>query len=283
MATFYNQATLSYNGNVVNSNITTGELLEVLSVTKTAVSDNYRAGGSVTYAVSIVNSGTAPYTGLTLTDTLGAYPFDTATLTPLTYVADSVHYFINGVEQAAPTVTAGPPLVISNINVPAGGNALVVYQADVNSYAPLDAQGSIVNEATLSGGGITPVAATETVSPDAVPVLGISKSVSPTSVAENGQITYTFIIQNQGNTEAIATDNVVITDTFDPILSDLAVAVNGTPLVLTTDYTYDTATGAFATVAGRITVPAATYSQDAATGVIVTTPGVTTVTVTGTV
>ena len=33
MATFTNQATLRYNGNVVNSNITTGELLEVLSAT----------------------------------------------------------------------------------------------------------------------------------------------------------------------------------------------------------------------------------------------------------
>ena len=40
MATFTNQATLRYNGNIVNSNITTGELLEVLSATKTAVLDN---------------------------------------------------------------------------------------------------------------------------------------------------------------------------------------------------------------------------------------------------
>ena len=31
MATFTNQATLRYNGNVVNSNIATGELLEVYS------------------------------------------------------------------------------------------------------------------------------------------------------------------------------------------------------------------------------------------------------------
>ena len=37
MAVFTNQATLTYNGNVINSNITTGEILEVLSATKTAV------------------------------------------------------------------------------------------------------------------------------------------------------------------------------------------------------------------------------------------------------
>ena len=42
MATFYNQATLSYNGNTTTSNITTGELVEVLSATKTAVQTEYQ-------------------------------------------------------------------------------------------------------------------------------------------------------------------------------------------------------------------------------------------------
>ena len=41
MPTFFNQATLTFNDTVINSNITTGELLEVLSVTKTAVTDTY--------------------------------------------------------------------------------------------------------------------------------------------------------------------------------------------------------------------------------------------------
>ena len=51
MATFTNQATLRYNGNVVNSNITTGELVEVLSATKTAVIDSYEPGSDVTYVL----------------------------------------------------------------------------------------------------------------------------------------------------------------------------------------------------------------------------------------
>ena len=50
-----------------------------------------------------------------------------------------------------------------------------------------------------------------------------------------------------------------------------------------TDYTYNTATGEFATVAGKITVPAATYTQNAATGLWTTTPGTATLTVSGTV
>ena len=75
MATFTNQATLRYNGNVVNSNITTGELLEVLSATKTAVIDTYAQGSDITYVINIVNSGTITFTGISINDDLGAYTF----------------------------------------------------------------------------------------------------------------------------------------------------------------------------------------------------------------
>ncbi|MEI3048770.1 MAG: hypothetical protein V8T65_12065 [Roseburia inulinivorans] len=51
-----------------------------------------------------------------------------------------------------------------------------------------------------------------------------------------------------------------IIDTFDPILSNIAVSYNGTALAAGTDYTYNEATGLFATTAGRITVPAAAYT-----------------------
>ena len=62
MAVFTNQATLSYNGIVTSSNIVTGELVQVLSVTKTAVNDTYGAGDTLSYAVSIVNSGNVAFT-----------------------------------------------------------------------------------------------------------------------------------------------------------------------------------------------------------------------------
>ena len=44
MATFTNQATLTYNGTTTASNIVTGEILEVLSAQKNAVVDAYTAG-----------------------------------------------------------------------------------------------------------------------------------------------------------------------------------------------------------------------------------------------
>ena len=76
MATFTNQATLSYNNTVTRSNIVTGELVDILAVAKTAVTDTYGCDTCVTYTVSIVNSGAAAFAGLTVTDDLGAYAFN---------------------------------------------------------------------------------------------------------------------------------------------------------------------------------------------------------------
>lgn len=283
MALFTNQATLSYNGNTVNSNIVTGNLVEVLAVTKTAVTPVYSADEDVTYIVSITNSGATPFTGITVTDNLGAYQFGTETLTPLDYVDGSVVYYQNGVLQPAPTVTATQPLTITGITVPAGGNAMLIYEARANGFAPLAQQSTITNEAVVTATSLaTPVSDTETITVSAEPQLTITKALSPINVTENSELTYTFTIQNTGNTPAEATDNIVITDTFDPILTNITVTVNGSVLP-ETSYTYDETTGVFATVPGAITVPEASYVQDPVTGEWTATPGVTTVTITGTV
>jgi uncharacterized repeat protein (TIGR01451 family) len=119
MATFYNQATLTYRGGSTNSNIVTGELREVLTANKTATTETYSADNELTYLVNIINTGATALTGLTVTDDLGAYPFGTGTLTPLTYVDGSALYFVGGVQQADPTVVSTSPLIVSGLNVPA--------------------------------------------------------------------------------------------------------------------------------------------------------------------
>ena len=284
MPTFTNQATLSYNNITTNSNIVTGQLLEVLSATKTAVVDTYSAQDVVTYVVSIVNSGTTALTGLTVTDDLGAYIQGGVTRYPLDYLPGSARLYINGVLQPAPSATTEPPLVISGINLPAGGNAILVYEARVNQFAPLPEGSTIDNTATVTGGGLsTPVEASATITAASEPQLTISKSICPATVAENGRLTYTFVIQNAGSQPATAEDSVVIRDLFDPILEGLVVTFDGTPWVSGTNYTYDQATGAFASVAGQVTVPAATYVQDPATGLWTIQPGVAVLTVSGTV
>lgn len=142
MASFTNFATLSYNGGTTNSNTVTGELLEVLTVTKTAVVKNYAANDKITYIISIVNSGAQPVTNLTVTDNLGAYEFNSGTVYPLAYVPNSVRYYVNGVLQTAPTATPEPPLVITVPNVPANGSIMLVYEAEVTAYAPLGTDGA---------------------------------------------------------------------------------------------------------------------------------------------
>ena len=279
MAIFTNQATLTYTGGSANSNIAVGEIIEVLSADKTAVSGIYAPGELVTYVITIRNSGTGAFTNLTVTDDLGG-----GTNPPLTYEAGTALYFVNGVPQAAPAVTAGPPLVFTGINVPAGGDAVIVYQARANDYAAPTPGGTITNTVTITGGGLAaPITATETVTVEIGPDISITKTISPAQVADNGTVTYTFLIQNSGNEALVATDDAVITDTFDPILSNLTVTLNGTVLAEGTGYTYDETNGQFATVPGVITVPAATFTQDPVTGVYTRTPGLATLTVSGTI
>ncbi len=284
MAIFSNQATLTYNGNSTNSNIAYGEILDVLAATKTALSGTYTPDCPVTYVVTLRNTGSAALNGLTITDDLGTYTLDGTTVTPLTYVAGSAALFVDGVPQAAPTVTAGPPLVVSGISIPGGSDAVLVYQAAANEFADPAAGGTIVNTVTVTGDGLsTPATATETVTAAAAPVLTISKSINPTQVVDNDRVTYTFVIQNSGNEAVVATDDAIITDVFDPILTDLTVTFNGTPWTEGVNYTYDRATGLFATLPGQITVPAATYTRDAVTGAYTAAPGIATLVVTGTI
>ena len=284
MAIYSNQATLTYNGNSTNSNIAYGEILDVLAVTKTAVEGSYTPGTLVTYVVTLRNTGTATLTGLTVTADLGGYDFNGTTVYPLTYEADSAVLFANGVLQPTPAVTAGPPLIVSGISVPGNGDVVLVYQARANSFANPAAGGSIDNTVTVTGDGLSaPVTAVESVAAESAPALTISKSITPSQVVDNDRVTYTFVIQNSGNQAVVAADNAAITDTFDPILTALAVTFDGAAWTQEVQYNYDETTGLFTTVPGQILVPAATYTQDPVTGEYSVTPGIATLVVTGTI
>ena len=284
MAIFSNQATLTYNGTATNSNIAYGEILEILSAAKTSVEGSYAPDTLVTYAIPLRNTGASALNGVSISDDLGGYAWNGTTVYPLTYETGSVTLFIDGVLQAAPTVTAGPPLVFSGINLPAGSDAVLVYQARANGFANPDAGGVITNTATISATGLnTPITVSETVSVLVSPMLTISKSISPSQVVDNERVSYTFVIQNLGNQEIVATDNAVVSDLFNPILSALSVTFNGTPVTEGEGYNYNETTGEFTTLPGQIVVPAASYTQDPVTGEYSVTPGIATLVVTGTI
>lgn len=280
MATFTNQATITLGDSITNSNVVTGEISTGLTVAKTALTENYGRGESITYAVTIANATASPYNNVGFTDDLGAFtlPDGITTVTPLTYIDGSLIYFVNGVIAAEPGVTAGPPLAVTGIDIPAGGTVTLIYQGRVNGFAPLDVGASIVNTVTVDLAEDQTATATVTVREEVN--LSIAKAVCP-AVITNGELTYTFIIQNTGNLAVVATDNLVVSDVFDPVLNDIVVTLNGATLVEGEGYTYDAATGAFATTNGAVTVPAATYTRDAVTGALVITPGSAVITVTG--
>lgn len=287
MATFTNQATLSYNDAIINSNTVTGEIVDPITVAKNAGATSYNRNDIVPYSMTLVNSGTTAYNNLTVTDNLGEYTVagtPAQTYVPLTYVPDSVRYYVNGVLQAAPTVTQTNPLTITGINVPAGGNAVILYSARPNQYAPLGTTAQINNTVSVTGAGfVDPLTADATLPVATGAALTITKSLSPTTTTSNGQITYTFIIANNGPTPVTTADTVAVTDTFNPRLNITGVTFNGTTWAETTNYTYNAATGVFSTVQGGITVPAATYAQNPTTGEWTVTPGTSTLVITGTI
>ena len=258
-------------------------MLTGLTLTKTAITDAYGRDGRISYVVTISNAGAA-VTDATLTDDLGAYTVGVTTVYPLTYAENSLLYFRNGAPATGVAAAGGPPLVITGIDIPAGGNVQLIYEAVTNEYTPYVLGSEVLNTATLAGCGIAePITDTATVPAAGDVSLTIAKAICPAVVNDDGTLTYTFIIQNTGNTAVLATDNLIVQDTFNPILNPITVTLDGNPLTVTADYTYDATTGDFATLPGVITVPAATYTQDPTTGVYAMTPGVATLTVTGTV
>lgn len=283
MATFTNRATLSFNGNVTNSNIVTGEIAEILTLTKNSLNTCYNSQNELIFTVSLINTGATFLNNLTVTDNLGAYSFGDNTVLPLSYIDGSVALYTNGVLQPQPTVTVGENVEFSGINVPANSNVLLIYRADVTVYAPLTAGSVITNTATVTGDGIiNPVTGTATTAVCNQPQLDITKALSPTVVNDNGTITYTITILNYGNTPTEATDDTIVSDVFNPTLNPITVTLDGEALTSPQDYTYDSSTGEFETQPGVITVPAATFTRDT-NGAWITEPGTAVLTITGTV
>lgn len=293
MAQFTNRATVTYGDVTKTSNQTVGEILSAFTVNKTAVYDVYRRGETVTYIIGIKNTSDTSYNDVTVTDNLGRYNIGTQTaenyVYPLTYVQGSLSYWVNGVPDsvtATATVSDGE-LIVTPVSVPAGSFVQIGYEARVNEYAPLASGSIIINTVSVTGtGAADTVEASETVTASDELDIEITKALSPVTVSENGEITYTITLSNYGNRASEASDNLILTDTFAPYLniSNVTYAEGGESAAvwtLGTDYTY-TADGVFQSAAGKISVPSATYTVSSETGEVSVAPGTAVVTVTGT-
>lgn len=283
MATFYNQATLTFDGRTLTSNQTEGEVVTRVTLTKRTVSSDYGPDDNIVYALTLVNTDNTAKSNITLTDNLGRFtPPVGPEVVPLSYVGGTVLYYQNGILQPTPTVIAGPPLVISGIDIPAGGNVIILYEVQANEFAPRGEDAVINNEAVAAGSNLCDeLTDTAQIPTRDEPELSIAKAICPDTVSCGEAVTYTFIIQNTGNTAVVVTDDLIISDLFNPAIKDIAVLLNGVMLTEGIGYSYNEDTGEFATIGGAVSVPAATFTRDPETGVVNTTPGVAILTVTG--
>ena len=287
--TISNQATAIYTtcGREVStvSNTATAQLMGTMCLSKTAYDDFYRPGQLLTYLIHIQNGGELPTAGLVIRDDLGSFTEGGVTVTPLSY--RSYQLYLDGVlnETVPVSVSLGQNGVTFSFGaLPSDFSLLtLVYQAEVNEYAPFDPHGGrITNTSSLFSGNTLLDADSAISKAGCYAELTIEKSMSPNPVENGAPITYRFLLRNFGSDSPTA---VTLQDIFLPQLQSplQAVTVNG---ALTNNYSYDPLTGEFllgasASPAFGLTVPAATAVRDPSTGVYTVTPGETIVTVTG--
>ncbi|MEK5415130.1 DUF7507 domain-containing protein [Paenibacillus sp. FSL L8-0708] len=204
------------NGNAIQVDINAPKI----NLTKSANVAGPIVGDTVTYTVTISNTGTAGAASVVLSDALPAGS---------TFVTGSV--VVAGVVRPTFDITAGIPLG----SLALSSSITVTYQAKVTSLPP--SPQNIANTAnaaftfqSVAGGPImTGVIPSNTVTlPVYSPVLNIVKSANTTNATVGDQITYTLQITNTGNIGAVTT----LTDNIPSGSSYVAgsFTVNGNPI-----------------------------------------------------
>ncbi len=161
----------------------------VIYITKTVDLQTANVGDTLTYTITVTNSGNEDLVSGTITDTL----------------PDGVIWQSGGLFSAPNTVT------FANITVPANGNiqetVTVKINKNVSNGAVLENSAKVSGE-DLSGNTFNAGLATAQTTVHA-PILTIVKSSTPNPVRAGENITYTITVTNSGEQDAT---NVVITD-----------------------------------------------------------------------
>ncbi|GAA4531600.1 DUF7927 domain-containing protein [Amycolatopsis samaneae] len=231
-----------------------------LTIKKAASPANPKPGDTVTYTVTAANSGTAKYTGASVTDDLSGV------LDDATYNDD--------VRATAGSVAYQAPKLTWTGDVDAGATVTITYTVTVGS--PPQGDKKLKNAVTGTGdtncppGSTDPACGTET----PLPALKITKRGTPEEIKTGDRVTYTITVENTGEApypDASFTDDLsAVLD--DATYNDDARADSGTVVFARPDlrWTGTLAKGAKATVTYSVTV---TNAGDHRLANVVTGPG----------
>ncbi|MEU8035307.1 putative Ig domain-containing protein [Streptosporangium sp. NPDC049078] len=222
-------------------------LTPVLTVSKSADRTTVTPGETVTYTMTVANTGQAPYTGATVTDDL------TKVLPDSVYNADA--------SATSGAVTfAGPNLTWTG-DLAVGATATITYSVTVLNPDPGDKL--MVNRAfsdtlgsTCPSGGSVPACTTLVIV--LVPALTIVKTANTVTTAPGSTVGYTITATNSGQTDYTG---VSVTDPLAGVLDDAAYnndasATTGTVGLAgqTLTWTGDLAVGMTVTIGYSVTV-----------------------------
>lgn len=263
-----NQAMLNYRYGTARSstvsNVVRAVLNGPLSISKTAMSESYRIGQNITFMITVTNNRTAEAENISVADTLGTFEIDGINVTPLTYIGPARLFINGGAETNITPIIGADNIVFSIPSIPAGGNARIIYVVRVNNFAEQEADSTITNTATADFDCGCPcteaVSDSSTITAEEYADVRIVKSICPNPVVCGDDVAFSFELYNYGN---MAATEVVLTDRFDPALSDIQVFVDG--VLIPSEY-YNYINGVLRLPAldseFGITIPAATFERD---------------------
>ena len=199
-----NQATATFTGFTLGTAFTdvSPQVVNTVAVPSLVISKSHSGslvgGLPTTFTLSVSNAGNAPTDGSTVTVT---DPFP----------AGSFSSIANAGGAGWNCAISGLTLTCSRSDALAGNDAYPPILVDATVADPAPA--TIVNTATVSGGGSDPASASDGGGANGLADVSLSKTVDSTSVFNGDTVTFTLTVQNAGPSSA---QNVTVSDPIDP-------------------------------------------------------------------
>ena len=239
-------------------------LLPGLSITKTADTAAVVTGGTVSYTITVRNSGETSYPGATFTDSLAKV------LTDATYAG--------GAAATSGTVSYAAPTLTWTGALEPGASATITYSVTVRDPDPGDKLMSNTVVSTTAGSNCSS-SSTDTrctaVVDVLVPALTITKVADRATAVPGGRIGFTVTVTNSGT---MAYSDATFTDALSATLDDAAYAADAAATSGSVSFvgsaltwTGDLAAGAKATVTYSARVNAADVGNDLVSGTVIST------------